>query len=139
MGRGSAHTVGVRYLSLDWMDAMSTAVAGNAELQAVAGTVTLGITQVVTDGPEGMVTYHLSLADGAAVFGPGAAVPEHVRLEQSWRTAVDVATRVVPAQEVFVKGLVTISGDARRLIGADPVFSALNAVFDAVRATTVYE
>jgi len=129
----------MRYLGLDWMDAMSAAVAGSEELQDVATSVTLGITQVVTDGPEGTVTYHLSLADGAAVFGPGPAAPEDVRLEQSWRTAVDVATRAVPAQEVFVKGLVTISGDTRKLIGADPVFTALNAVFDTVRATTVYE
>lgn len=129
----------MRYLGLDWMDTMSRAVAASAELQQLAGSIGLGITQVVTDGPEGTVTYHLSLADGTASFGPGPASPEHLRLEQTWRTAVDVATRAVPAQEVFVKGLVTIGGDVQKLIGADPVFNALNAVFDAVRGDTVYE
>ena len=52
---------------------------------------------------------------------------------------MDVATRAVPAQEVFVKGLVRLSGDAQKLIGADPVFQALNDVFETVRAGTSYE
>ena len=129
----------MRYLSLDWMDAMSAAVAANGALQSLGSTVELGITQVVTDGPEGTVTYHLTVGAGCASFGPGPAQPEHVRLEQSWRTAVDVATRAVPAQEVFVKGLVQLSGDAQKLIGADPVFQALNDVFETVRAGTSYE
>ena len=129
----------MRYLSLDWMDAMSAAVAANGALQSLGSTVELGITQVVTDGPEGTVTYHLTVGSGCASFGPGPAQPEHVRLEQSWRTAVDVATRAVPAQEVFVKGLVSISGDIEKLRVADPVFAALNDAFAAVRAPTVYE
>lgn len=129
----------MRYLGLDWMDAMSAAVEANAALQDLASQMSLGITQVVTDGPEGNVTYHLGLHDGRAGFGPGPASPEHVRIEQSWRTAVDVATHAVAAQEVFVKGLVRISGDTQKLIGADPVFAALNDVFENVRQQTQYE
>jgi len=129
----------MRYLSLDWIDAMSASVAGNTALQALAADITCGVTQVVNDGPEGNVLYHLQLRDGSATFGAGAAPAEDIRMEQSWDTAVGVATHRIPAQEVFVQGLVTISGDIQKLMGADPVFAALNDAFAAVRDATDYE
>ena len=129
----------MRYLSLDWMDAMSASVAANTALQELANDITFGVTQVVSDGPEGDVLYHLQLRDGVATFGAGAAPAEDIRMEQSWDTAVGVATHRLAAQEVFVKGLVSISGDIEKLRVADPVFAALNDAFTAVRGTTVYE
>ncbi|MEY3588374.1 MAG: hypothetical protein RJA47_970 [Actinomycetota bacterium] len=129
----------MRYLSLDWIDAMSASVAGNTALQSLAADLTFGVTQVVTGGPEGNVLYHLQLSDGTASFGAGPAPAEDIRMEQSWDTAVGVATHRIAAQEVFVQGLVTISGDIQKLMGADPVFAALNDAFAAVRDTTTYE
>lgn len=130
--------VSMRYLSLEWIDAMAEAVRANAELQQLASGITLGVTQVVTDGPEGSVLYHLQLGDGAATFGAGAAPSEDVRMEQTWDTAVGVATHALPAQEAFAKGLVRIGGDIQKLIGADPVFAALSGAFDSVRTRTEY-
>lgn len=129
----------MRYLSLDWIDAMSASVAGNTALQSLAADMTFGVTQVVTGGPEGNVLYHLQLSGGTASFGAGPAPAEDIRMEQSWDTAVGVATHRIAAQEVFVQGLVTISGDIQKLMGADPVFAALNDAFAAVRDTTTYE
>ena len=129
----------MRYLSLDWIDAMSASVAANTNLQALAADITFGVTQVVNDGPEGNVLYHLQLGDGSASFGAGAAPNEDIRMEQSWDTAVGVATHRLAAQEVFVKGLVSISGDIEKLRIADPVFAALNDAFATVRDITVYE
>ncbi len=130
--------VAMRYLSLEWIDAMAAAVRGNPELQQLASTTTLGVTQIVTDGPEGNVLYHLQLRDGAAEFGAGQAPAEDVRMEQTWDTAVGVATHTLPAQEAFAKGLVRIGGDIQKLIGADPVFAALSGAFDSVRMRTEY-
>lgn len=129
----------MRYLSLDWIDAMSASVAGNTALQSLAADMTFGVTQVVTGGPEGNVLYHLQLSGGTASFGAGPAPAEDIRMEQSWDTAVGVATHRIAAQEVFVQGLVTINGDIQKLMGADPVFAALNDAFAAVRDTTTYE
>lgn len=129
----------MKYLSLDWIEAMRDAVEGSATLQELSRSMTIGVTQVVTDTPDGTVIYHLNVADGAARFGAGAAPVEHVRMEQSWRTAVDVATHKVPAQEVFLKGLITVSGETTRLIECAPVFAALDAAFNVVRQRTVYE
>jgi putative sterol carrier protein len=128
----------VRYLSLDWIDAIATNVATNEQLGALADEHEIGVTQVVSDGPEGDVTYHLQVGAGAASFGPGAAEPEHVRMEQTWETAVAVATGELNAQEAFVNGRIRLFGDQQRLLSAQPVFGALDAVFTDVRERTDY-
>jgi putative sterol carrier protein len=129
----------VRYLSLDWIDAVAQAVAANEPIQELVPTHEIGVTQVVTDGPEGDVTYHLQVGDGAIAFAAGPADPEHVRMEQSWETAVAVATGSLNAQEAFVSGQIRLHGDQQRLLDSQPLFGALDSVFKAVREETVYE
>lgn len=128
----------IRYLSLDWLDALSAAVAASADLQRLAADHTIGVTQVVTDGPEGTVIYHLQVADGAATFGPGQAFPEHVRMEQAWETATGIATGALNAQEAFIKGRILLTGDQTALLAAQPVFGALDAVFRDVATRTTF-
>lgn len=128
----------MRYLSLEWMEAMQAHVAASESLTQLASTNSIGVTQVVTDGPEGTVVYHLQVGDGIADFGPGPASKEDVRMEQSWQSSVDVATGAVPAQEVFMKGLVKISGDPQSIIDNVAVLAALSAVFGAVGGDTDY-
>jgi hypothetical protein len=128
----------VRYLSLDWIDALSRAVGDDQQLRELATTHEIGLTQVVGDGPEGDVTYHLQVGDGEARFGPGAADPEHVRMEQSWSTAVAVASGDLNAQEAFVDGRIRLYGDQQRLLEAQPVFGALDHVLASLRGRTEY-
>jgi len=129
----------VRYLSLDWIDAVATNVATNEHLDKLADQHEIGFTQVVSDGPEGDVTYHLQVGDGRIDFAAGPADPEHVRMEQTWETAVAVATGSLNAQEAFVNGHIRLYGDQQRLLDAQPVFGALDSVFSAVREQTSYE
>jgi hypothetical protein len=129
----------VRYLSLDWIDAVRGAVAASESLRRLAPEHEIGFTQVVTDGPEGDVTYHLQVGDGTIDFAPGPADPEHVRMEESWDTAVAVATGALNAQEAFVRGQILLRGDQQRLLDSQRLFGALDAVFSTVRATTRYE
>ena len=117
---------------------MQKEVAASESLTALAHSHSIGVTQVITDGPEGTVMYHLQVGDGTASFGPGAAPQEHVRIEQSWDTAVSVATEQAPAQEFFIKGLIRVSGDAQLLIESAPIFGALDSVFSTVRNVTEY-
>lgn len=128
----------MRYLSLDWLDALADAVARSDDVQAAAEGRTIAVTQVVTDGPEGEVTYHLQVDDGTVHFGAGPAAGEHVRIVQDWETAVAVATGTVNAQEAFLRGRIKLVGDQQRLIEAQPIFAALDAVFGDVRAETSY-
>lgn len=128
----------MRYLSLDWIDALTNAVAHSAELADVAREHTVGFTQIVLGGPEGDVTYHLQIENGRATFGAGPADPEDVRFEQDWETAVAVATHVLNAQQAFITGRIRLTGDSQKLMDSTPVFSALDAVFTSVRAFTDY-
>jgi putative sterol carrier protein len=127
-----------RYLSLDWIDELRAEVEDNAALVEAAAGQTLGVTQVVTDGPEGEVVYHLQVVDGSVRFGPGPAEPEDVRLQQTWETAVAVATGSLNAQEAFIRGGIKVHGDTQALLGAVPLFAALDGVFASVRGRTEY-
>ena len=128
----------IRYLSLEWLEALTTEVAASAELQGLATTHTIGVTQVITDGPEGTVVYHLQVGDGVAAFGAGSAFPEDVRMEQTWETATGVATGTLNAQEAFIKGRILLTGDQQKLVESQPVFAALDTVFRTVRDRTEY-
>ena len=128
----------VRYLSLQWITELSREVAESEQLARLATNNSIGVTQVVTDGPEGTITYHLEVGNGEARFGAGPADPEDVRMEQDWDTAVAVATGELNAQEAFIGGRIRLTGNQQLLLESQPVFGALDAVFTAVRERTVY-
>jgi hypothetical protein len=128
-----------RYLSLDWINALSDEVASSEQLRTLAEHHQINVTQVVTNGPEGDVTYHFEVNDGVASFGAGAAEPEDVRMQQEWSTAVAVATGELNAQEAFIGGQILLFGDQQKLLESQPVFGALDAVFATVRERTTYE
>ena len=52
-------------------------------------------------------------------------------MEQTWDTAVAVATGQLNAQEAFIEGRILLTGDQQKLIDAQPVFGALDSVFDS--------
>ena len=128
-----------RYLSLDWINALSAEVAASDQMRTVAESHRIGVTQVVNDGPEGDITYHLSVGNGEATFAAGPAEPEDVKMEQDWTTAVAVATGELNAQEAFIGGQIRLYGDQQLLLDSQPVFGALDAVFATVRDRTIYE
>jgi putative sterol carrier protein len=128
----------LRYLSLEWIGALSTKVAASEHMSEIAQHHTVGVTQIVSGGPEGDVAYHLSVSEGDASFGAGPADPEDVKMEQDWQTAVDVATGALNAQEAFIGGKIRLFGDQQKLLESQPVFGALDAVFASVRERTDY-
>ena len=128
----------VRYLSLQWITELAREVAESEQLSRLAANHSIGVTQVVSGGPEGTVTYHLAVGDGQARFGAGPADPEDVRMEQDWDTAVAVATGELNAQEAFIGGRIRLTGNQQLLLESQPVFGALDAVFTTVRERTDY-
>ena len=128
----------MRYLSLDWIDAVADEAATNARVAQAAADCSIGVTQVITDTPEGTIVYSMQVLEGQLLFAAGAAFPEHVRFEQSWDTAISVATGALNAQEAFIQGRILLAGDQQKLMDSQAVFGAMGAVFDAVRARTTY-
>ena len=129
----------MRYLSLDWIDAVADEASSNTDVAAAASDTAIGVTQVVTDAPEGTIVYSMQVADGAVTFAAGQAFPEDVRFEQTWETAVGVATGNINAQEAFIQGRILLTGDQQKLMDSQLIFTAMNAVFDSVRERTTYE
>ena len=132
------YVVAVRYLSLDWIDAVATAARASADVSAAAARTEIGVTQVVTETPEGIVVYSLQVTDGVLDFRAGASYPEDVRFEQTWETAVGVATGAVNAQEAFIQGRILLTGDQQKLMDNPAIFGAMSAVFETVRERTEY-
>jgi putative sterol carrier protein len=128
----------IRYLSLEWIDAVASEIADDQQLAPLAAQHSIGVTQLVTDGPEGDVLYHLQVDGEGVGFGAGPADPEDVRMEQTWHTAVSVATGQMTAQDAFIGGHIRFTGDQQKLIDAQPVFGALDGVFTSVRQRTEY-
>lgn len=128
----------MRYLSLDWIDAVAEEAARSEPVAEAAASCSIGVTQVVTDTPDGTVIYSLQATDGTLSFGAGEAFPEDVRFEQTWETAVGVATGELNAQEAFIQGRIRLTGDQQKLMDSQPVFGAMSAVFDSVRERTEY-
>jgi putative sterol carrier protein len=129
----------IRYLSLDWINALSEEVAASDHMREIADSYRIGVTQVVSNGPEGNVTYHLSVGGGDASFGAGPADPEDVKMEQDWDTAVAVATGRLNAQEAFISGRIRLFGDQQKLLDSQPVFGALDSIFSSLRERTSYD
>lgn len=129
----------VRYLSLDWIEAIGIRASENAHLQSLGSTLNIGITQMVSDGPEETVLYHLQVKDNMVTFGAGPADPEHVRLEQEWETAVAVATGEMAAEDAFITGAIRIGGDAQMLLQSQEIFAALDPIFEEVAQITDYK
>lgn len=128
----------MRYLSLDWIDAVAAEAATSQAVAAAAAQCPIGVTQVVTGTPEGTVIYSLQTTDGRLSFSAGQAFPEDVRFEQSWDTAVGVATGELNAQEAFIQGRILLNGNQQKLMASQQVFGAMGPVFDSVRDRTEY-
>ena len=128
----------VQYLSEEWVNAVHETASSSPSVRKSAGAITIGVTQQITIDGTVVFTYHLSADNGDVGFALGAADPEDVRFVQSRQTAVKVATGKLAAQEAFVTGKIKMSGDQRKLVDAQPLFAALEAVFDRVRQRTEY-
>ncbi len=128
----------IRYLSKEWIDAVSDSVTTSEALQLLGNKHIFGLTQVVTSTPFGEVRYHLQSGAGAVKFTIGDANPENVRFVQDYQTAIAVATGKMNSQEAFINGHIRFSGDHQCLIDAQEIFALLDEVFTSVRDQTEY-
>lgn len=128
----------IRYLSPEWIGAISDSIATNTTLQSLGSKHVFGLTQVVSATPFGEVRYHLQSGGGAVAFAVGDANPENVRFSQSYETATAVATGTMNSQEAFINGHIRFSGDHQCLIDAQEIFALLDEVFTSVRSHTDY-
>ena len=122
------------FLTPEWIAALDAA----AREAAVPAGVRLTIQQIVTDGPRGEVRYHLVLDDGRLRVHPGAADAADLTLVQTRAVAAALSRGELNAQQALEAGRLKLRGDIGRLAREGRALTAVEDVFAAVRAATVY-
>ena len=119
-----------RYLSDEWLAAAHDALGPPPDADAEDALV---IEQHVEGGPDGRVVWHVVVAGDARSILAGPHPSPDVTFTQDYATAAAVARGDLSAQEAFMTGRITLSGDAGALLAAAPALAALADALAAVR------
>jgi putative sterol carrier protein len=128
----------VRYLSPEWIDAASEAVAADDRLSAALAGVTMTVEQTVGGGPDGSVTWHIAIDDGKVALTSGPATRLDLRFTTDYDTAAEVASGALAAQRAFVEGRLRVGGDLSLLVTHQRAIAAVDDALAPVRARTTY-
>lgn len=127
-----------RYLSDEWLAALDEAAQQSRALRTATAGVHLVIQHVVTGTPDGDVSYHVVIDDGAVRFRPGVADEPTVTFRQDHATAVAVAKGELSAQAAFLNGTMAVRGDLTTLATHGDALTGVDGALDAVRAATEF-
>ncbi|TML86910.1 MAG: SCP2 sterol-binding domain-containing protein [Actinobacteria bacterium] len=127
-----------RFLSAEWLEQVAAAARDDPGVQAAASGVSLTVQQVVTDGPDGDVAWHVRLGDGSVEIGPGRAPDAEVVITQSHETATEVGRGDLSPAEAFATGRLKLAGQVGLLIRHQPAFERLGHALAAVREATTF-
>jgi glutamine cyclotransferase len=127
----------VRYLSPEWIDAAGAALAAGTLGADLAG-VSLTVSQVVEDGPDGVAAWTIAIEDGRATLAPGAVDEADVRFSTDYDTAAQIASGALAAQRAFVEGRLRVGGDLSLLIAHQRAVARVDDALAPVRAMTTY-
>ena len=129
----------MRFLGPAWLDALDRAVSSSPAVAAATTDVTLSLLQVVTGGPDGDVSYLVSVgADGVRVASATAGTVADVTLASGWDTAVAIATGALAPHDAFTTGHLVVRGDIEALRAGAPALAGLHVATEALRAATTY-
>lgn len=109
-----------RYLSPEWLAELDRACRGNRPTArpGPGGHLAeqLVVQQLVSDGPQGPVAYHLDIDQETVMVRAGMAPEPTVTFSQDYETAAAVAKGELSAQGAFMAGRVQVRGDLVRLV-----------------------
>jgi putative sterol carrier protein len=127
-----------RYLTQEWLDAAQRAVESDAALVDATKDVELTVQQVVTDGPDGDIVYHVAISDGTVRIVTGDASAATVTFIQNWETATAVGRGELSAQGAFMTGRIRVRGDLPSLVAYGNILGGVGDVFAELRMSTTY-
>lgn len=136
----------MRYLSPEWFDAASAALAADPGLPEATSEVDLTLEQTVTDAPGGPVRWRLRLdAGGAHLAVVGADGPDpgsgdaDLRFTTTYATAAAIASGELGAPTAFIRGELKVGGDLTLLTSHQRRLAAVHDVLADVRKVTTFE
>jgi hypothetical protein len=120
----------VRYLSPEWFEAASKALAADEDLRRATAQVALTLEQTVPDAPDGPVSWHIALDHGENRLAVAPHPDADLRFRTSYRVAEAIARGELAAPQAFIRGDLVVSGDLSVLTTQ---LRSLAAVDDALR------
>jgi putative sterol carrier protein len=127
-----------RYLTAEWLDAAQRALDDSPAVLDASREVKLTVQQIVTDGPDGDVAFHVEVDHGRIRVAGGEAADPTVTFIQKWDTAGAVARGDMSAQGAFMTGLIRVRGDLPKLVEHSDVFGGVDDVLAELRTQTEY-
>ena len=110
-------TVGVKFLSEEWMAAMGEAANGDDGFKTAAASGDLKLQFTVTEIPEGDdVDYTLTLEGGSVNLAPGADDSVDATITNDYQTASAISKGELNTQMAFMTGKVKVGGNMAALL-----------------------
>lgn len=115
-----------KFLSDEYMTEATAALAADSNFGAAIANVALALQFVVTDAPEGEVTYGLKVADGTATVASGPLEDPDVTVTNDYDTAVGISKGDLNTQMAFMTGKLKVDGNMAKLMMHQGVINALS-------------
>ncbi len=130
-------TVGVRFLSPEWLARMGEAMSAAAP--DAGRCAALSVHQQVTGGPDGDVSYVLRVAGGRVRFEPGLpAGPVDVELITDYETATAISQGHLSPAAAFAGGRMRVGGAIGALVTHQESLAGVGALLARVSEATTY-
>jgi putative sterol carrier protein len=120
--------VGIKFLSEEWVKAVTDAVNASAEFKQAAAGKSVKVQNVVST-PEGEIKYWFTVQDGQTEMGLGETSDSEATLASDYDTAAALTKGELNATSAYMSGKLKIQGDLMKLMGLQGVFNALPQVF----------
>lgn len=127
-----------QYLSPQWIDELDAAASSSEALRSATADVAIVVQQLIRGGPDGDIALHVAADHGTVAVRAGDAAHPDVTFSQDWATATAIGRGDLSAQTAFMVGKLLVSGDLELLVTHLEAFSAVDDVFDSVRARTTW-
>ena len=105
-----------KFLSADWVEAVTTALNSHEGFKNAIGNADLGIQFITEDGPDGEVGYYLAASGGTASMALGELEAPDVTVKQSYDTASAISRGEMNTQTAFMTGKLKVSGNLAKLM-----------------------
>jgi len=116
----------VRYLSDEWLTAITGRCNTSKRFGAAAAGCHVGIETEILGGPQGDTAWWAVIDDGTMRTGLGRLPDADLKYSYDWETAVQINKRELRHDEAFFQGRLKVSGDFKVLTGLQPLFQAID-------------
>lgn len=122
----------VKYLSEEYYKEVNNAIQNDDAVAAAAKGQTIGIQQVISDGPDGELKGWLKITDGAPEVGLGDLDGAEATVTQNYETAVAVAKGELNSQQAFMQGKIKVTGNLMKLMQLQGFLQAMGKSVEGI-------